>query len=232
MSVTWRHNEIIKAGDASLWIDEAGPLGVNMVLLWDTTTGEAALIDPAGDIPEVASLISREKLKLSKILLTHSHFDHVWDLDQGAALLEYGSGSSDSTGVFLHAMDRPVFERLAQQGMAFGFRISPPHTGIDHYIEDSETISIGQVNLHVLHTPGHSPGSVSYYCDTGFVFTGDTLFQLGIGRSDLPGGNGRQLLESIQVRLFSLPDETVVVPGHGDFSTIGDEKRYNPYLQR
>lgn len=198
------------------------PLAENAYLVGCDETKEAAFIDP-GDEPDRLLEAAREQgLTVTKIINTHAHFDHV-----GAVM-----PLKDTLGVpfYLHKTDEPLLERLLQVGPMFGIGDGRLPV-VDHYLEESGTVEVGNLSAEVLFTPGHSPGHVSlYFKDEGCVFVGDVLFAGSIGRTDLPGGSMATLMQSIEKVLLALPEDTVVYPGHGPATTLGHEKAHNPFL--
>ncbi len=199
-----------------------GPLMVNCYILGCETTREGVVIDPGGDADRILSVVSRHDLKIQTIINTHGHFDHV-----GA---NHDLMKSLAVGLLIHELDAPMLERADDMALKYGLRAmnSPPPNG---FLRDGEFISFGKYRLMVLHTPGHTPGGCSLSGD-GVVFTGDTLFADSVGRTDFPGGSSSALGKSIREKLLTLPDETIVYPGHGPDTTIGHERLHNPYLTR
>ncbi len=197
-----------------------GPLQVNCFILADEKTKEAVVIDPGDDARDILKVIQDKGLRVKYIINTHAHFDHV-----GA-----NKAVKDATGadLLLHEADAPVLDTVSRQARSFGMSpvLSPPP---DRLLKHGDSIVAGEVSLTVLHTPGHTPGGISLL-EEGMVFTGDALFAGSIGRTDFPGGDLRTLLRSIKENLMTLPDDTKVFSGHGPASTIGDEKRENPFL--
>lgn len=193
----------------------------NCYILGDEESREAVVIDPGGDTPVVLRTLENKGLSPSAILATHGHFDHV----EGLASLKRATGAP----ICVHAGDRSLIEGMKDQGLLFGMRVeaAPPP---DRYLEDGQEIAFGKLSLRVVHTPGHSPGSVSYLMDK-MVFVGDLLFAGSIGRTDLQGGDYDTLIRSVRTRIFTLPEDTVVYPGHGPATTVGREKRINPFFQ-
>jgi glyoxylase-like metal-dependent hydrolase (beta-lactamase superfamily II) len=197
-----------------------GPLQVNCFILADEKTGDAVVIDPGDDAREILKVIADKGFRVRYVVNTHGHFDHV-----GA-----NKALKEATGaeLLIHEADAPLMTSAAEHSLAFGIRSvsSPP---ADRYVRHGDVITAGEVALTVLHTPGHSPGGICLQ-EQGMVFTGDALFAGSIGRTDLPGGSLMTLIHSIKTSLMTLPDDTKVFPGHGPASTIGDERRENPFL--
>lgn len=205
------------------------PWAENCLVIHDG--GEAALIDPGTVTREerrvVIDYIEEERLRVRHLLLTHAHIDHVF----GTAAFErrYGE-AADYGGWQLHPKDFPLLGRAVSQGLFYGIDVEPPPEPA-HELEDGETIELGSAAWTVRHTPGHAPGHVVFIDEeNGFVIGGDVLFKGSIGRTDLPGGDHQTLLRSIKEVLLPLPDETIVYPGHGPQTTIGEEKESNPFL--
>lgn len=201
--------------------------GENTYLIWDETTREAAIVDPGMIDEEEAEVLNRaiasENLKPKYILLTHAHVDHTFGID--ALTAAYG------VPVLASKADAPLGQMRGQQAQMFHLPVSLGPLGIDRFVTDNEILKLGDEQIKVLATPGHSPGGVCYYVPgSGFVLTGDTLFQSSIGRTDLPGGNQRTLIKSIRDRLLILPPETTVYPGHGPATSIAMEEEHNPFL--
>ena len=198
---------------------------VNTYLVWDET-GNCLVVDPAFYSREERAFfenhISEKGLKLTGQINTHCHVDHILGVQHVQE--HYGSPFR------AHADEAKLVNNAPMMGDVFGLSVEP-FTGIDQTIDDKETIHVGNQILHSIHVPGHSPGSLAYYSkEGGFVITGDALFQGSIGRTDLPGGDYDQLIQSIRTRLLVLPPETVVYAGHGPPSTIGYEISENPFL--
>jgi len=199
-----------------------GLIQTNCYIVGCPETGEGVVIDPGGHPERILAEIERLGLSIQYVFNTHAHFDHT---DANGAIVK-----ATGAPLALHPEDRAL---LAASGGAalFGLQAQPsPPPDLD--LHDGDEIRVGSLNFQVLHTPGHTPGHVCFYePQEGVLFDGDVLFFRGVGRTDLPGGSWQQLLDSIQRRLFVLPDETVVYSGHGPATTIGDEKRQNPWLQ-
>ncbi len=199
-----------------------GLLQTNCYIVGCEKTKEGAVIDPGGDPQHVLAEVERRGLTLRYVLNTHAHFDHT---DANGALVE-ASGAP----LAIHPKDRRLLEMAG--GAAFFGLQADPSPAPDLELHDGDELAVGTVRLRVLYTPGHTPGHVCFYeADEGVLFDGDVLFRRGIGRTDLPGGSFQQLMDSIQRVLFALPDETVVYSGHGPATTIGEEKRLNPWLK-
>ena len=181
----------------------------------------AIIIDP-GDEPErIVRFLNDIKVEPSQIIATHTHFDHVLGVDSIRAKL--------NVPFLIHRDDLSMLESMQNRVHQFmGFDVPPPPK-VDRYLKDGDLLNVGDETIRVLHTPGHSPGSISLSGD-GYVFTGDALFNQSIGRTDLPGGDLKTLINSIRERLFKLDDATTVYPGHGPETTIGDEKLANPFV--
>lgn len=199
-----------------------GLLETNCYLITCPRTREAALIDPGWDDPSILEAIRKREASVKIILLTHAHFDHIG----GVSAMIRATGAP----LALHKDDLPL---LRVKGWADMWNIPiPPCPDPDRFLEPDETLEIGSLRLKVLFTPGHTPGHVSFYeAEHSVLFDGDVLFKQGVGRTDIPGGDAAQLLDSIRRVLFALPDEVIVYPGHGPATTIGEEKRLNPWVQ-
>lgn len=193
-----------------------GPMAENCYLVADPVTKDACLIDPGADGPSIKKIIDKNAYNLKFILNTHGHGDHI------AANGYFGSP------VYIHESDKDFLtDPDINLSRMFFFSIkSPPASRILH---DGDIIGLGSLKLEVIHTPGHTPGSISVKLN-GIVFTGDTLFCGGVGRTDFSYGDETKLFNSIHKKLLVLPDDTVIYPGHGDNSTIGEERRSNPFL--
>ncbi|MCF8025029.1 MAG: MBL fold metallo-hydrolase [Desulfobacteraceae bacterium] len=197
-----------------------GPIQANCYILGCERTKSAAVIDPGGDDDSILRKLAEDKLMLKYIINTHGHFDHIG----GNAGLKKASGAE----LVIHSADEPFLAELKGTAASFGLSAedSPPP---DKSADEGEVISFGDISLKVLHTPGHSPGGISLLTDK-MVFVGDTLFAGSIGRTDLPGGDFDTLISSIKNKLLVLDEDTKVYTGHGPTTTIGQEKRANPFL--
>jgi glyoxylase-like metal-dependent hydrolase (beta-lactamase superfamily II) len=198
----------------------APPFMENGYVLGCEETREGVIVDPGESTEELLEIVAREKLTIKHILLTHAHLDHI----TGVALARSATGAP----TMLHASDRPLYDAVVQQGMMFGIRVEP-QPPVDAFYDLSKTIAFGRYEVRVHHTPGHSPGGVCLEVD-GALIVGDTLFAGSIGRTDLPGGDYNTLINAIRTVLFPFPDETPAYPGHGEPTTIGRERRTNPFL--
>lgn len=199
-----------------------GPLQVNCYIVYDEKTKEAIVIDPGDDGPKILFAIKDKGLKVKYIVNTHAHFDHV-----GA-----NKEIKDVTGaeLLIHQEDDKLLGNTAGQARMFGMT-APSSPNADRYVKHGDILTAGGVNLKVLHTPGHSSGGISLSCE-GMVFTGDALFAGSIGRTDLFGGDLTTLITAIREHLMTLPDDTIVLSGHGPDSTIGEERAENPFLNK
>ncbi|MCM1319147.1 MAG: MBL fold metallo-hydrolase [Muribaculaceae bacterium] len=201
--------------------------GENTYILADEATKECAIIDPglSNDQEQEAfkKAIDKYGLKPTHLINTHLHIDHL--LGNDFVSREYGVKLSANKA------DEPLGKNAKQQAKMFGMHEDPTDPVIDTYLNDGDVIKVGNSTLKVLAVPGHSPGSICLYCpESKFVITGDALFNGSIGRTDLPGGDYDTLRDAIATKLMTLPDDTDVFPGHGPATTIGTERRYNPYL--
>jgi glyoxylase-like metal-dependent hydrolase (beta-lactamase superfamily II) len=201
-----------------------GMLQCNCSILGDEVTREAMVIDPGDDIEGIEAVLTRRQLRVKAIIITHAHIDHIG----GAAKLKALTGAP----VYMNANDHELASRLDLQASWLGVE-TPENPGIDLEARDGDTVAIGHTKFEILETPGHTQGSISLYsAGENKLVAGDTLFRDSIGRTDLPGGNGRQILVSIHTKLLVLPEDTIVVPGHGPGTTIGREKESNPFLAK
>ena len=197
-----------------------GPIQANCYLLGCERTREAVVIDPGDDVDTILMTLAKEKLRCVYIINTHGHFDHS---GANKRLKEVTKGQ-----LLLHEADAPMVTSQAASGRMWGMNVenSPPP---DRYLKEGDVILFGDVSLKVLHTPGHSPGGICLVTDS-MVFVGDTLFAGSIGRTDFPGGNYDGLLRSVREKIFTLGDDVVIYPGHGPETTVGRERRTNPFF--
>ncbi|MBI2835294.1 MAG: MBL fold metallo-hydrolase [Acidobacteria bacterium] len=202
------------------------PFFKNGFLLGCEETREAVLIDPGDEVEELLEIVQRQRLSVGAILLTHAHMDHISGVGRAKSAL--------GAPIWLHPDDHFLYKAAVQQGMAFGFRVDPPPP-VDRFYEGEGPLTFGNYDVRVHHTPGHCPGGVCLQAGVRGtkgrqLFVGDTLFAGSIGRTDLPGGDYDTLMRSIKNVLFGFGDDAVVYPGHGPATTIGEERRTNPFL--
>lgn len=205
-----------------LYHREVGPLACNCYIVGDEATKQAIVIDPGGDEDELAEAIASKELMVVAIVATHAHFDHII----AAQRLRELTGAP----FYLHDADRVLLDWMQTSGRLFLGVDLPPAPDVDRSAPEGELLSAGDLRLEVLHTPGHSPGSISLIADDS-IFSGDTLFAGSVGRTDLPGGDTSLLLKTISDKLFEFGDDVPVYPGHGPSTTIGEERRFNPFLR-
>lgn len=187
-------------------------------------TNKGAVVDPGGDLPLVLDYIAKERIEIEKILLTHAHIDHAGATSELAAQLSVPI-------IGPHREDQFLIEGLPAQGMMFGVAAAKSFVP-DRWLEQGDVVDVGEERFEVRHCPGHTPGHVVFYSPKHkFVIVGDVLFHDSIGRTDLPRGDYDTLMVSIRDQLLTLPDETTFLPGHGPTSTIGAQRRTNPFLQ-
>ncbi len=201
-----------------------GPLQCNCTMMGDEEAREAIVIDPGDEVSRIHRRLTEHGLKLKQILITHAHIDHVG----GALKLKALTGAP----IYLNENDLPLLGMMAAQAAWIGVP-TPDTAPPDEALTEGRRVGLDSYPAQVLHTPGHTQGSICLHFEPlKMVIAGDTLFAGSIGRTDLPGGNFDQIIESIQTRLLSLPDATTVVPGHGPVTTIGAERKSNPFLQQ
>lgn len=198
-----------------------GPLQANCFIVGCRETRHAAVIDPGGDADKILLALAKDQLTLKVIINTHGHFDHV----SGNKAVKNAS----SAELMIHPQDAPMLGKSARDAAMWGLR-SEDSPDPDRLLEDGDTVTVGTIQFKVLHTPGHTPGGISLHADKS-VFVGDTLFSGSIGRTDFAGGDYKTLINSIQTKLFVLPEDVVVYTGHMESTTIGREKRYNPFCR-
>ncbi len=204
-----------------------GALQCNCSILGDEETREAIVIDPGDEVERILAVLKKHRLTAKYIINTHAHFDHVGNCRE----LKEATGAE----IWLHKADLPIYETAPRQAALFAmYGVKPIHlTPVDQPVKDGDGIQVGKLAAQIIHTPGHTPGSLGLLVPGGGLdklFAGDTLFNGSIGRTDLPGGDFDQLLRSIKERLLVLDDDTEVWPGHGPKTTIGRERRSNPFL--
>lgn len=197
-----------------------GPLQVNCYILGCETTRQAAVIDPGGDVAQILALLKQLNLNLQLVINTHGHFDHVG----GNSQLLAATGAD----LLLHQADSQLLASADKHAAAYGMK-TDSSPAPQRLLKGGEQLQLGELQIDVLHTPGHTPGGICLLVEDQLV-VGDTLFAGSIGRTDLPGGDHQTLINSIREKLLTLPDATAAHPGHGPSTTIGREKRYNPFL--
>ena len=199
-----------------------GPLSVNCFVLGCENSHDGIVVDPGGDVDLIEQAVRKHDLKISSIINTHGHFDHVGGNRRAVA--------SFGARLFIHQSDAFLLGKVAEVAGMYGM-VGENSPEPDEFLYDEMEITFGDYTLKVLHTPGHSQGGCCLYIkNESKIITGDTLFADSIGRTDLPGGSHEQLLESIRTKLFTLPDNVTSYPGHGPHTTIGHERRCNPYF--
>ena len=200
-----------------------GPLQCNCTILGDETTGEAIVVDPGDNVPQIVALLKKHALTVKQILVTHAHIDHI----AGAQRLKRLTGAP----ILYNQRDLPLVAMMDVQAGWLGIptpEVGPP----DADLVDGLPIRVGAIQGEILHTPGHTQGSSCLYLpNQSLLLAGDTLFAGSVGRTDLPGGDTRALLQSIHDRILTLPDKTLVIPGHGEETSIEAERETNPFLQ-
>lgn len=198
-----------------------GPLACNCYVVGDEATRHVLVIDPGGDADELAAFITQEELVVTALVATHAHFDHIIAAERLRAL----------TGApfMLHDADRPLLDWMQESGRLFLGVELPPPPEVDTAATEGQRLVAGSLELEVVHTPGHSPGSISLVSSEA-VFSGDTLFAGSIGRTDLPGGDMRALVGAVRSKLFTLDDSLPVYPGHGPETTLAAERAHNPFV--
>jgi glyoxylase-like metal-dependent hydrolase (beta-lactamase superfamily II) len=200
-----------------------GPLQCNCSIIGDETTRDAMVVDPGDDIEDVLAIIQKHNLRVKQIVITHAHIDHVG----GAMKLRQATGSP----ILMNQNDYALVKMLDMQALWLGMA-NPGRVEIDRSVGDGDKVDAGSLVANVIHTPGHTEGSVClFFPAQGKLIAGDTLFAGSIGRTDLPGGSFDKIIRSINEKVLALPDETIVVPGHGPLTTIGDERANNPFLR-
>ncbi len=198
-----------------------GPFATNCYLINKSDSQKCVIIDPGGDAELLLNKLLELNLELQAVLITHGHIDHVIALSEISKKIP--------VPVYAHKDDKQMLENIKIQGQMFGLsEFEQPK--VSNWIQESDVIEIAGLKFRILHTPGHSPGGCCYFFNSE-IFVGDTLFESSIGRTDLPGGDHELLISSIKTKLFSLPDAMIVYPGHGEKTTIGHEKKYNPFLR-
>jgi glyoxylase-like metal-dependent hydrolase (beta-lactamase superfamily II) len=201
-----------------------GPLQCNCSIIGDETSHEAIVIDPGDDIADILALISKHNLQVKQIVITHAHIDHIG----GAMKLRAATGAP----ILLNQNDSALLKMLDAQAAWIGMA-EPGKVEIDQSLGESDKVQAGPLVAQILHTPGHTEGSIClYFAAEKKLIAGDTLFAGSIGRTDLPGGSFDKIIRSLHQKVLALPDDTVVVPGHGPLTSIGEERESNPFLRK
>ena len=199
-----------------------GPLQCNCYIVGDRASKEAIVIDPGDDADAIATSLAEQELRVTAIIATHAHFDHI----VAAGRLREVTGAP----FYLHKADNPILDWMQESGRMFlGIELPAP-PDVDRDAPEGEIIVAGTAQLEVLHTPGHSPGSISLISE-GAIFSGDTLFAGSVGRTDLPGGDSQALVDAVKTKLYRFEEDLPVYPGHGPSTTLGEEKRFNPFVR-
>lgn len=199
----------------------AGAFQCNCTIVACDERKEAVVIDPSGEVDRIAEIVAHHDLRVTAIVHTHAHLDHIYCTRD---IKERHGGT-----VCLHRGDAFLYDGFAMQAAMFGWQVRPT-TPVERWLAHDDRVALGARELAVIHTPGHTPGSICFAVDD-LLFAGDTLFRRSIGRTDLPGGDGKQLAASIRDRLYTRSPDTVVIPGHGPTTTLGDEARANPFVR-
>ncbi len=200
------------------------PFQQNCSIVFDDETKQGAVVDPGGDIERIEDAIQQSGVKIEKILLTHGHIDHAG----GAADLAAKLGVKV---IGPHEGDKPVLNNIPNRAAMFGM-VGAKGVAPDQWLKDGDVVAVGGLEFRIIEAPGHSPGSVVFYNEANkFALMGDVLFQNSVGRTDIPGGDHETLLHSIKTKIMVLPDDVMFLPGHGNASQIGAERRSNPFLK-
>jgi hydroxyacylglutathione hydrolase len=199
----------------------AGPFECNCTVLACGDTKDAVVIDPGGEVERIAQIVDQYDLTVRAIIHTHAHLDHIYCTRD---VREAHGGT-----VCLHKGDAFLYDGFAMQAAMFGWKVGGT-TPVERWIEHGDEIEMGKRKLCVVHTPGHTPGSVCFEVE-GLLFSGDTLFRRSIGRTDLPGGDSKLIQQSIRERLYTRDLDTLVIPGHGPTTKLGDEAKANPFVR-
>lgn len=201
-----------------------GPLQCNCSIIGDEQSREAMVIDPGDQIEDILAILKNERLTVKQIVITHAHIDHVG----GAMKLKAATGAP----ILLNKNDQALLKMLDVQAAWIGMR-APGEVKVDESADEGSLVKAGSITGNVIHTPGHTEGSICvYFPEQDTLIAGDTLFAGSIGRTDLPGGSFEKIMRSLHNQVLALPDETQVVPGHGPVTTIGEERESNPFLQK
>lgn len=207
----------------NLQIIPVTPLQQNCSVIWDQNKC-AAIVDAGGDAEKIIAFVEQQDLKVEKLLITHAHFDHIM-------AVSYLKRYFDVEVFGSNLEDKVLFERLPQTCQSYGFPIIEAFLP-DYWLQHGDKLDVGQLQFDIRHLPGHSPGHIGFFDKQNKIaFTGDVLFQNSIGRTDLYRGDFEQLINTIRTQLFDLPEDTIIIPGHGSYTTIGQEKQNNPFLR-
>lgn len=200
-----------------------GPVQTNTYIIADTDTGDAVVVDPSWEGALIAKTASEENWKIKSIWLTHAHFDHI------GGVAELGTSLPETPTAYLHPDDVELWERGGGAAL-FGFKIDPGPA--PDPLEHGQILDVGNFAFETRHTPGHRPGHCAFYCaEAGILFSGDLIFYRSVGRTDLPGGNWATLDSSIREQVYTLPDKTRILSGHGEETNVGDEKENNQFVR-
>ena len=200
---------------------QVGALGTNCYIVSCKRTNEAMIIDPGGNTSDMVSYVHAKKLRIKAIVDTHGHADHIAANDDLRNLVD--------ARLYIHEKDSAMLAS-AEKNLSLFIGRPLELRAADGFLKEGDTLTIGDITFQVLETPGHTQGGISLYTDKGAVFSGDTLFLESTGRTDFPTGSTSEIIRSIKEKLFLLPDDTKVYPGHNDATTIGHEKKYNPFI--
>ncbi len=208
----------------------AGDFAENTYLFTCDDRGTAVVVDPGAGAGPMLETVAREDLSVAAVLLTHAHLDHVEGLAEVMEAVSGDDGAGGEIPIYLHPAGRSLYDSLSQQAEMFGASIPDPPAP-DRGLEHGQTLTFGNSSLQVRHAPGHAPGHVIFWDENaGVAFVGDVVFRGSIGRTDLPGGDFRQLMDSIREQVLTLPDDTRLLTGHGPETTVGEEREGNPFL--
>ena len=196
-----------------------GPLQMNVTLVMDRKTKDTIFFDPGDETERILKTAKSEGMKITRLIATHCHFDHIADANK----------AMEKLGIPLEIcpLGEELLGKVGPIAAAFGYTPSKIEAG--GYLNEGEVLEIGETKFKIIHCPGHSPDSLCFYTD-GTLIGGDVIFQGAVGRTDLPGGNAKELMESIKAKILPLPDETVIYPGHGPKTILGEERKHNPYI--
>lgn len=212
----------IERDDVAVFSWVVGPIHTSIYVVGCRQTNEAVIIDAGGNTDELLDTIDDQDWELKEVWLTHAHVDHVAGLNE--------LKDARDVPILLHKAELPVYSAAVQQGMMFGFQIQPLPT-VEKYVEEGDVVNVGNLSARVMFLPGHSPGHVAYYFEEqGLFFGGDVVFAGSVGRVDLPGCDAQAMRRSLQ-RVKELPEDTIILPGHGPKTTLGQELKANPFLQ-